>query len=154
MDNIDELESITLLNLFTIFFLKSFNSSGGIQKFLFPRKERMAAGTDFYTDFLFGTLRFKGRSAGTLDHRFKNFGMDILFHLITSIFYFTNFSRIFKYFYLFSKRTHLLIHRIEEFPIVLSGMQLLQEEFHAFHRVHGLEDFSQKPDAIDIVLVQ
>ncbi len=154
MNNIDKLESSTLLNLFTILLPKSFNSSGGIQKFLFPRKERMAAGTDFYTDLLLGTLRFKGRSTGTFDHRFKNFGMDIFFHLITSTFYFTNFSRIFKYFYLFNKRTHLLIHRIEEFPIVLGGMQLLQKEFHALHRVHGLEDFSQEPDAIDIVLVQ
>ena len=153
------MESITLLNLFTIFLLKSLNPSGGIQKFLFPGKEGMAVGTDFNTDLLLGTLRFKGRSTGTFNHRFKDFGMHILFHLITSPFYFTNFSRIFKYFYLFKKwslepKSHLLIHRIEEFSIVLGGMHLLQKKFHALHRVHGLEDFSQEPDAIDIVLVQ
>ncbi len=154
MNHTDELESSTLLKLFTIFLLKSFNPSGGIQKFLFPGKEGMAVGTNLNTDLLLGTLRFEGRPAGAFDHRFKNFGVDIFFHLITSRYYFTNFSRIFKYFYLFKNRDHLLIHRIEEFSIVLGGMHLLQKKFHALHRVHGLENFSQEPDAIDIVLVQ
>ena len=45
----------------------------------------MAVGTNLYTDLLLCTLRLKGRSAGTFDHRIKHFWMDLFLHLMTSI---------------------------------------------------------------------
>ena len=65
---------------FTIFFLESFNPSGGIQQFLFAGEERMTAGTDLNTDLFLSAYRLKRRSAGAFDDRIKDLGMNLLFH--------------------------------------------------------------------------
>jgi len=44
----------------------------------------MAVGADFYMDLLFGTLRLERSSAGTFDHRVKNLGVNLFFHLMAS----------------------------------------------------------------------
>jgi hypothetical protein len=98
-DGNGELKSITLITLLTIFLPKSLNPSSGIQKFLFPGEEGMAVGTDLYMNLLLSTLRLEARSAGTFDHRIKNFGVNILFHLISLQIYLTDFSQIFNFFF-------------------------------------------------------
>jgi len=70
-----------LLCFFSIFFLKSFNSSSRIQKFLFSGEERMTVRADLDMDLLLRALRLEGSATGTLNHRIKNFGMNIFFHL-------------------------------------------------------------------------
>jgi len=85
----------------------------------------MTVGTDLYMDLLLGTLRLEGRSAGTFDHRIKNFGVDLLFHLLSLQIYLTDFSQIFNCDEIYLKAKNLLVHRIEEFPIALGGMYLL-----------------------------
>jgi hypothetical protein len=52
------------------------------------------------------------------------------------------------------RRPPLLIHGIEEFSIVLRRLHFFQKKFHALHRVHRLKDFSQEPNAVEIVLVK
>ena len=74
-------ELTLLLCFFSIFFLESFNSSGGVQKLLFPGEERVAVGANLNMDLLLRTLRLEGSSAGTLNHRVKNLWVNILFHL-------------------------------------------------------------------------
>ena len=85
-----------LFFLFGIFLLKPFNSSGGIQKFLFSSKKRVAVGAYFYMDLLFCTLCLERRSTSALDHRVKNLRVYLFLHLIPSksLFYrfFTNFQ--------------------------------------------------------------
>jgi len=51
-------------------------------------------------------------------------------------------------------RWPLLIHRIEELPIVLRRLHLFEKKFHALHRVHRLKDFSQQPNSVEIALVE
>src|SRR3972149_5999496 len=77
-------ELFLLILFFCIFFLKPFDSSSGIQKFLFPSEIGMTIRADFYMDFLFGTLRLKRSSAGTFYHRVKNFGVNLFLHLTAS----------------------------------------------------------------------
>jgi hypothetical protein len=48
----------------------------------------------------------------------------------------------------------LLIHGIEKITITLGGMHLLEKKLHAFPRIHGLKDFSQKPDSIQVVGIE
>jgi len=93
-------ELFLLIFFFCIFFLKPFNSSSGIQKFLFPSEKGMTVGADFHMDFLFCTLRLKRRSAGAFYHRVKNLGVHLFFHRMASrlSFYFTDFPQIFNYF--------------------------------------------------------
>jgi hypothetical protein len=91
-------ELFVLFFLFRIFLLKPFNSSSGIQEFLFSGKKRMAVGADFYMDLLFRTLRLEGRSTSALDHRVKNLRVYIFLHLIPSK---SLFYRFFKNFQLF-----------------------------------------------------
>ncbi len=98
---IGELKSIllfTFLTLLTIFLPKTLNPSCGIQKFLFPGEVRMAAGTNLYPYLLLGARRLEGCSASTFDQRIKNFGVNVLFHLLSLHKYFTDFSRIFNSF--------------------------------------------------------
>ena len=95
-NGIAEIESTTL---FTIFLLKPLNPSSGIQKFLFPGEEGMAVGADLHMDLLLSTLRLKRCSAGTFDHRIKNFRMNILFHLLCLQIYLTDFPQIFNFFF-------------------------------------------------------
>jgi hypothetical protein len=82
---------------FTIFLLKPLNSSGGIQKFLLSREERMTTRTDLHMDLFLGALRLKGRSTGAFNHGVENFWMDLFFHLNASVFYFTDSSTIFNF---------------------------------------------------------
>lgn len=154
------MESLLLVGLFAILFLKSFDPSCRIQKFLLPGEERMTARTDLDTNLLLSAFRIEGGSTGTFDHGIIDFWMNIIFHFKASNFYFTDFSPIFNTFYSvsqpsgrFSSRIDLLIHRIEEYSITLRGMHLLQEKLHALDRVHGLKHLSQEPDAIQIVRV-
>jgi hypothetical protein len=159
------MESLLLFGLFAILFLKSFDPSCRIQKFLLPGEERMTAGTDLDTNLLLSAFRIEGGSTGTFDHGIIDFWMNIIFHFKASNFYFTEFSPIFNTFYSFtfysvsqpskrfSTRIDLLIHRIEEYSITLRGMHLLQEKLHALDRVHGLKHLSQEPDSIQIIRV-
>ncbi len=48
----------------------------------------------------------------------------------------------------------LLIHGVKEFPVILGGLHLFEQEFHTLDRVHGLEHLSQEPDPIDVIAVQ
>jgi len=43
----------------------------------------MAVGTDFHMDLFLSTLRLERGSAGTFDHRIKDFRVNILFHLLS-----------------------------------------------------------------------
>jgi len=60
----------------------------------------MTVGADLYMDLLFRTLRLKGSSAGTFNHRIKNLWVNIFFHLnnlpFTILLIFHNFSTILK----------------------------------------------------------
>jgi hypothetical protein len=77
-----------LFFFFRIFFLKPFDSSSGIQKFLFSGKKRVAVGADFYMNLLFCTLRFERCSASALDHGVKDLRVYLFLHLIASSFLF------------------------------------------------------------------
>jgi hypothetical protein len=57
-----------------------FNPSAGIYQFLFSCKERMALGTNFYVDVLFGRTGHKFFSASATNRSFLVIGMDSLFH--------------------------------------------------------------------------
>lgn len=92
-------ELFLLVLFFCIFFLKPFNSSSGIQKFLFPSEKRMTVGADFYVDLLFCTLRLKRSSASTFYHRVKNLGVHLFFHLMASHLPFYWFSTNFQLFF-------------------------------------------------------
>ena len=109
-------------------------------------------------DLLFRTFRLKGSSTGTFNHRVKNLGVNVFFHRnglhLSILLIFHKFSTIPTNHvivigdgerYLPSlppTRTPLLIHGVEEFSVVLSGLHLLQKKFHALHRIHRLKDFS------------
>jgi len=99
----------------------------------------MAVGADLYMDLLFRTLRLKGSSTGTFNHCIKNLRVNIFFHLnslpSSILLIFRKFSTS------FIKESHgysavgfqpnaasenLLIHGVEEIPIVLGGLHLLQ----------------------------
>ena len=154
------MESLLWIGLFAILFLKSFDPSCRIQKFLLPGEERMTAGTDLNANLFLGALRLEGSSTGTFDHRIIDSWVNILFHLKASNSYFTDFLQIFNTFYSVrqprrrvSPRRDLLIHGIKECSITLRGMHLLQEKFHALDRIHGLKHLSQEPDAIQIIRV-
>jgi hypothetical protein len=60
----------------------------------------MTVGADFYMDLLFRTLRLEGSSTGTFNHRIKNLGVNIFFHLngLQPLFYWfsTNFQLFLK----------------------------------------------------------
>ena len=106
----------------------------------------MTVGADFYTDLLFRTLRLKGSSTGTLNHRVKNLGVNVFLHLtglhFSILLIFHKFSTIFSnhvivigdgewYLPFLSLSptlilTPLLIHGIEEFSVVLRGLHLFQ----------------------------
>jgi hypothetical protein len=154
------MESLLWIGLFTILFLKSFDPSCGIQKFLLPGEERMTARTDLNTNLLLSAFRFEGGSTGTFNHGIIDFWMNIIFHFKASNFHFTDFSPIFNTFCSvsqpsgrFSPRMDLLVHGIEEYPITLRGMHLLQEKLHTLDRIHGLKHLSQEPDSIQIARV-
>jgi len=106
----------------------------------------MTVGADLYVDLLFRTLRLEDSSAGTFNHRIKNLGVNIFFHLnglqLSILLIFHKFSTSF---YLSNaaislqlsadsrmlvayriKEFILLIHGVEEIPIVLGGLYLLQ----------------------------
>jgi hypothetical protein len=51
--------------------------------------------------------------------------VNILFHLLSLQIYLTDFSQIFNYDDIQLKAQNSLVHRIEEFPIVLGGMHFL-----------------------------
>jgi hypothetical protein len=94
----EEIKLLLLIGLFAILLPKSFDPSCRIQKLLFPCKERMAAGTDFHMDLFFSTLRLERGSASTFDHRIIDFGVNILFHLLSLRFLFYGFLTYFQLF--------------------------------------------------------
>jgi hypothetical protein len=99
----------------------------------------MTVGADLYMDLLFGTFRLKGRSASTFYHRIKNLGVYLFFHLnslhSSILLIFRKFSTSFikESDLPFAARCqptdaseNLLIHGVEEIPVVLGGLHLLQ----------------------------
>jgi hypothetical protein len=123
-----------------IFFLKSLNSSSGVQELLFSSKERMTVGADLYMDLLFRTFRLKGRSASTFNHCIKHLRVYLFFHLnslqSSILLIFRKFSTSFIIIGSYSPPAagyqpnaaseNLLIHGVEKIPIVLGGLHLLQ----------------------------
>ena len=96
----EEVKSILLFSLFTIFLPEPFDPSRCIQEFLLPSEERMTAGTNLHTDLFLGALRLKGGTTGAFDQCIKNFRMDILLHLIiTSKLPFYRFFSLFQPFF-------------------------------------------------------
>jgi len=71
---------IWLFLKFFIFPFESFNPACRINQFLFACKKRMAFGTNFNPDILFGGADLDLISAGAFDGRFMIFWMDIAFH--------------------------------------------------------------------------
>jgi hypothetical protein len=131
---------LTLLHFFfSIFFLESFNSSGGVQKLLFPGEERVAVRANLNMDLLFRALRLEGSSTGTLNHRIKNLWVNVFFHLHSLR---LSILPIFHKFSTFLKNSDgvrnsaapslslalspLLIHGVEEIPIALGGLHFVQ----------------------------
>ncbi len=136
---------LTLLHFFfSIFFLESFNSSGGVQKLLFPGEERVAVRANLNMDLLFRALRLEGSSTGTLNHRIKNLWVNIFFHLhslrlsilpifhkFSTSFYISNTTISLQPIAkcrqpVGSKNFLLLIHGVEEIPIALGGLHFVQ----------------------------
>jgi hypothetical protein len=76
----------------------------------------MTVGADFYTDLLFGTLRLKGSSTGTFNHRVKNLGVNIFFHLNGLQ------LSILLIFYKFSTSFYRLIAVISPHPLIESQL--------------------------------
>jgi hypothetical protein len=73
------LEQLFFLKFFVLF-PKPLNSTGRIHEFLFAREKRMALGTNFHADVLFGRSHLDGVAAGALDGRLLIFGMYVSFH--------------------------------------------------------------------------
>jgi len=76
-----KVKSTLFFSFFTILLLEPFDPSCRIQEFLFSGEERMTVGTNLHMDLFLGTLRLKGCTTGTFDHRIKNFRVDLFFHL-------------------------------------------------------------------------
>jgi hypothetical protein len=73
---------VLLLGLFYIVFpAEPFDTAGGINEFLFARKERMTGGTDFNFNILGGGTGFYHITAGAAYLSDLIFGMDFLFHV-------------------------------------------------------------------------
>jgi len=60
--------------------LESFDTTGGVDQFLFAGKERMAFGADFKMDFRFRGPGFKGLAAGAPHDRVNVVRMYVCFH--------------------------------------------------------------------------
>jgi hypothetical protein len=63
-----------------VFFTEALDTTGGVHQLLFAGKKRVALGTDFDRNPLFGRAQLKRGPAGTLDGRIFVFRMDIWLH--------------------------------------------------------------------------
>jgi hypothetical protein len=72
---------VTLLLKFFILSSEPFNAPGCIDELLFPREKRMALGTDFNTDILFGGSHLDGAAACAFNCRICICWMDVCFHM-------------------------------------------------------------------------
>jgi len=62
--------------------VETIDAAAGINQFLFARKERVALGANFHSDFLFGGTGFKALAASASDSGDCIIGMDALFHFL------------------------------------------------------------------------
>jgi hypothetical protein len=63
-----------------IFSFEPVNTAGRVHQLLFAGKKRMALGTDFHFDVLFGGTHLKGGTACTGRGGLGILGMDVFFH--------------------------------------------------------------------------
>jgi hypothetical protein len=100
-------EQLLILKL-GVLFTKTVDSAGRIHQFLLSGKKRMALGTNFHANILFGGPNLYGATTGTLDGRLCVFWMNVFFHY--------NFNLLYK----------LCVHRIQKILIIFGSVHFIK----------------------------